>query len=104
MSVKRHNASSRAPEDLLAAQNRVLEMIALGNPLEEVLRELTSLVDRQVPEGRSCICLIDAEGPTLRPAASSRLPPEILREISAMPVGPRCGACGTAAYRGQRVV
>jgi len=104
MSKKRHNAESPAPEDLLAAQHLVLEMIALGSPLEEVLRELASFVDRQATEGMSCICLLDPDGRTLRPVSGSKISPDILSAISPMRAGPRCGACGTEVYRRERVI
>src|SRR6185503_18945026 len=104
MAEETEYAERQAPEDLLAAQNRVLEMIALGSPLEDVLRELALFVDRQAPQGMCSISLLDPDGRTLRRGAAPNLPPGLLRAVMSMPIGPRNGACGTAAYRRQRVV
>src|ERR1700686_4302984 len=104
MSENSQNSGSPAPEDLLAAQNLVLEMIALGSPLEDVLRELALLVDRQEPGGMCSISLLDPGGRTMRRGAAPNFPAGLLQSVTGMPIGPRCGACGTAAYRRKRVV
>jgi two-component system, cell cycle sensor histidine kinase and response regulator CckA len=104
MAEEKQELALQGQEQLLAAQNLVLEMIALGSPLEEVLRALASLIDRQEPDGMCCISLLDPDGRTLRLRAAPRLPEGLIRATYDLTIGPRSGACGTAAYRRERVV
>src|SRR6185436_19453022 len=89
---------------LPAAQNLVLEMIASGARLDGVLRTLAAFIDQRARPGRCCICLVDSDGRTLRVGATSRLPRSFIQAIEKLPIGPQCAACGTAAYRRERVI
>jgi two-component system, cell cycle sensor histidine kinase and response regulator CckA len=95
------NRALRASDELLAAQNLVLEMIGSDAPLDAVLGAVTAFVDQQEPSGRCLILLLDPDGNSLRPAASSKLPRSFTR---ALRVDPRAGACGAAAHRRERVI
>jgi len=94
----------RAPEQLLSAQHLVLEMVASGSPIDDVLRAIASFIDQQQPAGRSCIFLFDTDGRTLRLAVASKLPGSVTCALEGMTIGPKSGACGTAAYRRERVI
>jgi len=94
----------RAPEQLLTAQHLVLEMIASGSPLDDVLRAITSFIDQQEPSGKSCIYLLQEDGRTLRVGGASQLPAWFTRSLEGLTTGPKRGACGTAAYRRERVI
>ena len=88
--------------DLLAAQNLVLEMIASGAPLDQVLRALAAYIDREA--GMCSIFLLDPDGSTLRLAASEKLPRTLVQEIDGFKIAPDAGACGAAVYRRERVI
>jgi two-component system cell cycle sensor histidine kinase/response regulator CckA len=94
----------RAPEQLLTAQHLVLEMIASGSPIDDVLRAITSFIDQQEPAGKSCISLLEPDGRTLRLAVASKLPDSFTRQFEGWTIGPKKGACGTAAFRRERVI
>ena len=64
----------RASDQLLAAQNLVLEMIASGARLDSVLRALAAYIDQQEPAGMCSIFLLDPDGCTLRLGATAKLP------------------------------
>ena len=88
--------------DLLASHNRVHELIAQDAPLEEVLGELVTSVERQDPSVLGSVVLV--EGGTMRPGAAPSLPPDYVAALDGVPIGPEVGGCGTAAWSGQRVI
>jgi len=91
-------------ERILAAQHRVLELLANGRPLDEVLTALVRTVERGSPEGLGSVLLLDDDGKRLRHDAAPDLPEAYNRAIDGLRIGPRVGSCGTAAYRGERVI
>jgi len=91
-------------ELLRAEQGRVLEMIATGVPLEDVLGSLMLLVETQFGGMKCSVLLLDADGRRLRHGAALSLPPAYVRAIDGIEIGPRVGSCGTAAYRKQPVI
>jgi PAS domain S-box-containing protein len=87
-----------------AAQRQVLELIATGSPLADVLSRLVLLVE-QLSEGMLCsVLLLDDDGVSMRHGAAPSLPPDYVRAIDGARVGPRAGSCGTAMHLGKRVV
>lgn len=87
---------------LLAGQTDVLEMIAIGKPLSEVLTALSRLVESQVP-GMLCSVLL-LEGDILRHGAAPSLPADYCTAIDGIRIGPAVGSCGTAAHTRRPVV
>lgn len=84
---------------ILAIQNRVLEMIAKGAPIEQVLNVLTRLIEEQSEQAICSILLLDASGTKLYPAAGASIPESYNQGIaSGVPVGPNRGSCGTTVY------
>jgi PAS domain S-box-containing protein len=88
---------------LLAAQTRVLELISARAPLATVLETLVLLMEAQSPRMLCSILLLDEEG-RLRHGAAPSLPPAYNRAVDGIPIGPRVGSCGTAAYRRETVI
>jgi signal transduction histidine kinase len=87
---------------LLADQTRILEMVATGAPLPEVLDALCRVVESQVP-GLICSVLL-LEGDRLRDGAGPSLPDAYRQGIDGVAIGPEVGSCGTAAYHRRPVV
>jgi len=94
----------RQRELLQNTQNVVLNMVAQGKPLLEVLRELTIQIDQLTPKLYSSIMLMQEDGKHLRPCAGSRLPQAWVQLTDPLLIGPVVGSCGTAAYFGKRVI
>jgi PAS domain S-box-containing protein len=94
-----------APADaFVAGQRDVLERIAGGAPLAEVLVRIVRLVEQQA-DGMLCsILLLDPDHGCVRHGAAPSLPPAFRAAIDGSPIGPAAGSCGTAAYRGEPVV
>ncbi len=87
-------------EALLAGEKRILEMVAKGNSLAQILESLCRLVEEQASNVLTSILLLD--GDRLRHGGAPSLPKT--DAIDGVLVGPSAGSCGTAAYRGEQVI
>jgi PAS domain S-box-containing protein len=83
---------------LREAERRVLEMVASGVPLAEVLTRLVLAIEEQAPPTIASVLLLDASGTRVRHGAAPHLPDGYNRAIEGAPIGPAAGSCGTAAY------
>ena len=97
-------SASVQPGAFDASERDVLERIADGAPLADVLERIVRLVERQAPGMCCSILLLDREQRCVRYGAAPSLPAEFSRAIDGAPIGPAEGSCGTAAYLGERVV
>lgn len=79
-------------------------MIVAGANLTDVLEHLCTEIAAQSPDVMSSVMLMDPDGKRLWPKASQRVSKEWLSAIAPLPIGPRMGSCGTAAFRKQRVI
>src|SRR2546430_6251785 len=91
-------------EGLLAGENRVLEMVAKGDSLSDILEILCLLVEEQSSGVLASILLIDANGKQFLHGGAPHLPQRYTEAIDGAFVGPAVGSCGTAAYRAEQVV
>jgi PAS domain S-box-containing protein len=91
-------------DTFLAGQNQILERIAAGAPLVDVLNSLVQLVEAQSTGMLCSILLLDDDGRRLRHGAASSLPESYIQAIDGLLVGPKAGSCGTAAHLGQTVI
>jgi PAS domain S-box-containing protein len=91
-------------EALLAGENRVLEMVAKGNSLSDILDHLCGLVEELSSDVLASILLMDPNGKQLRHGAAPHLPKTYTEAIDGAFIGPAVGSCGTAAYTGKQVI
>jgi PAS domain S-box-containing protein len=91
-------------EALLAGENRVLEMVAKGDSLPDILDRLCLLVEEQSSGVLASILLIDPNGKQLRHGAAPNLPTAYTEAIDGAFIGPAVGSCGTAAHRAEQVI
>lgn len=89
-------------EALLAAEKRILEMVAKGDSLAQILDTLCRLAEQHAKEVLASILL--AENNRLRHGAAPSLPRDYIAAIDGAPIGPCAGSCGTAAFRGEQVI
>ena len=91
-------------EAFQAGQRQVLEMIATGAPLAEVLTLLVHLIEDQC-EGLVCsVLLLDMDGVHVRVGAAPSLPDEYSERIDGQPIGSRVGSSGTVMQVGQPII
>jgi signal transduction histidine kinase/DNA-binding response OmpR family regulator len=102
--LERQRLARKRVELLQAGQKRVLELVARDATLDEVLREVIRTVEDQAPRMACSVLLMDDDGRRLRHGVAPRLPETYCRAIDGIAVGPRVGACGTAAFLREPVV
>src|SRR6266849_3276153 len=91
-------------EALFAGEKRLLEMIATGVPLEEILNVLCLIIEEYRPGTLASILLLRSDRLHLDSVAGPSLPKGWRQEMEKLPIGPCAGSCGTAAYRGSAVI
>ncbi|UJR83262.1 GAF domain-containing sensor histidine kinase [Sandaracinus amylolyticus] len=87
-----------------SSEQRVLEMIASGAPLADVLTTLLVAIEGHAPGTFGSVLLLDAQGTHLRHGAAPNLPAALVRAIDGSLIGPAHGSCGTSAYRNEPVL
>ena len=88
----------------LESERRVLEAIATGSPLPQLLDLLCRVVEEQSGWALCAVHLLHQDSGHLELAASPSLTPELRDAMARIPVGPLAGSCGAAAWRSQQVV
>ena len=96
--------ATREPAELLEGQNRVLELIARGEPLPKILDSLLGLIQSHCPGMTCSVLLLDRDGIHVRHGAARDLPQSFVRGVDGEPIGPRAGSCGTAAFLREPVI
>jgi len=102
--ILRDISERKKAEALLAAEKRILEMIATGVPLKEILSALCLFIEEQRSGTLGSVLLLNPDGVHLDSVAGPSLPKEWTQQMETLPIGPCAGSCGTAAYRGSQVI
>lgn len=85
-------------ERVKIGEREILEMLAHGKPLAELLMAIVELLEELSAGTIASILLLDDRGEKLRHGAAPHLPEEYNRSIDGALIGPKVGSCGTAAY------
>jgi PAS domain S-box-containing protein len=102
--ILRDITALKKAEALLLGRNTVLEKLAMGAPLLEVLSVLVEISEKNSPGMLSSVLLLDKEKKHLLHEAAPSLPDFYNEAINGLKIGPDVGSCGTAAYTGKRVI
>jgi PAS domain S-box-containing protein len=90
-------------EALLAGEKRILEMVAKGDSLPDILDSICQLVEEHTRNAFTAILLVD--GGRLRHVGKPSLPPAYVEAVDAViTVQPCWGSCGPAAYFARQVI
>lgn len=89
-------------EALLEGEKRVLEMLAKGDSLFQILENLCRLVEEQASGVLASILLL--EGGRLWHGGAPSLPKDYTDAIDGAVIGPSAGSCGAAASTGKQVI
>ncbi len=100
--VTRDVTDRKRAESLLAGEKRILEMVARGDSLPEILNTLCLLVQEQANGALASILLV--QGDRVFRGAAPTLPKAYTDAIDGAQIGPSAGSCGTAAYLGKQVI
>jgi PAS domain S-box-containing protein len=88
---------------VLDLQRVILEAFAAGEPTSAVLETLCLEIERSLGGGKRCTVLFIEDG-KLRHGAAPSMPAGFIAAVDGLAIGPRVGSCGTAAYRGDKVI
>ncbi|GGL93228.1 hypothetical protein GCM10010840_34080 [Deinococcus aerolatus] len=103
LAISRDITPRKRQNDLMASQNRLLEQIATGEPLSEVLLNLSQFIEQQ-SDGLLCaVQRYDARTGKLFVMSAPSLPPAYTAVIDGLSVGPDAGVCGAAVFRREPV-
>jgi len=91
-------------EAQLAGEKRLLEMVASGSPLTDVLTALCTFVEDTVEDCKCGIYLIDWNGPTFGLGAAPSLPATFNDPVEGLIVSPDAGPCAVAALSKTQVI
>ncbi len=82
----------------------VLEKLAQGATLQEMLTTIARGIEEQTDELLCSILLLDTDGKHLTHGAGPSLPDFYNEALDNLAIGPAVGSCGAAAWSGQRVI
>ena len=109
--ARRLDVTTREREDLaksalvIEVERQMLELVAKGASLSEVLDTLTRAIEQLSPESHCTIMLLDEKTRRyLSIASGPSLPPVYLQALERLEIGPDVGACGSAAFRNETIV
>lgn len=88
---------------VLDHQTAVMEQLASGAVLPDVLDSIVFALEELMPASRCSILLLGEAG-TLRHASAPTLPAEYSAAIDGLAPGPLAGSCGTAVHLGEPVI
>jgi signal transduction histidine kinase len=89
---------------LREGQARVLELIARGAPLSDILDKLMLLIESQSGGVLCSVLLLDDDGMTVHPVSGPSLPPDYMAAFEGAQIGPGAGSCGTAMFCNEPVI
>jgi diguanylate cyclase (GGDEF)-like protein len=88
--------------EALHHEKEILEMIALDNPLTQILQDVCDRMERLLDNGSICaIMLYDNETEKLKLAAAPSMEAEFLNEIDHLEIGLGSWSCGVAIQTGR---
>ena len=104
-STPEHDREAREHSSrFIEEERRVLQLVARGASIQEVLDTLTMAIEKMAPGCFCSILLLDEDRRRLRTGAGGSLPREYMRIVDGLEIGPDVGSCGSAAFRNQTVI
>jgi PAS domain S-box-containing protein len=91
-------------ETLLSGEKQLLELVAEGHSMSEILEAICRLVERTASGCYCSVVLIDRSGTRLEHGAAPSLPNTFIRSIIGRPVNTESGPCAMAASLNEQVV
>ncbi|MBS0348841.1 MAG: PAS domain S-box protein [Proteobacteria bacterium] len=91
-------------EDHERLRSQILEMLAGGAALQQVLTVMVTGVERLHPGVRCSIQLLDNEGRRFHKGIGPSLPDFFNASCDGLEIGIGVGSCGTSAFTGERVI
>ncbi len=97
--MSRDITARKKAEQLMQAQARLLELVATGIALDQVLSELILMIEGQADGISGSVMMKSEDGQYLTLVSAPSLSEIYKQRIPRVPIGPEAGSCGTAAWR-----
>src|SRR6185312_11201906 len=104
LSFVRDITERKNARDLLSGEKEVMEMIATGKPLKEILRKIAMNYESVCDDTICSILLQNKEKNMLLHGAGPSLPDSYNNHMNGIPISAEKGSCGTAVFRKERVI
>jgi len=91
-------------ENMLAKKRLILEMIAKGKPIQDILHQIILSSEQLSNQAICSLLLLDKSERYLHIGAAPSLPESFNNAVEGLEIGPAVGSCGTAAYLKKKVV
>jgi PAS domain S-box-containing protein len=104
LGMARLEPSRPAPGAFGSGQWEILERIARGASLSELLHSIVGLVEHQAEAMLCTVLIFDPATNQLRHGAARRFSPDLCAYIDGLIIGPECGSCGSAAFHQKPVI
>ena len=101
---KQQDITERKLGEEAVRRSDVLERLAMGARLTDVLAALIASAEKHDPDSICSVLLLDDDGKRLRLGTAPRQPGFYSDAIDGIEVGPDLGSCGAAAYSAKRVI
>src|SRR5438128_11888425 len=102
--ILRDISDRKRAEALFTGEKRLLEMIATGVAVKEILNAVCLIIEEFRSGTLASVLLLNPDGLHLDCVAGPSLPKGWTQQMENLPIGPCAGSCGTAAYRGSPVI
>lgn len=97
-------SSRKFSEKLQLGENRILNMIATGSPLQDILTSLAKYAETTSVSGNCSVRLFNPEESILSTSVAPSLPSELVTALDHLPISPHNSSCHAAAYRAEPVI
>jgi GAF domain-containing protein len=94
----------KAIEQLETYRGKVLELLAIGAPMEDILKSIVCGIESIEPRLIGSILILNKAGKNLHVGAAPQLPDFYNAAIEGMEIGLGAGSCGTVAFTGKRII
>ena len=102
--VQRDVDDRKQGETLLAGEKRLLEMVAEGHSISEILETLCRLVESTAGGCYCSVLLTDPSGTRVERGAAPSLPASYISSCIGQPISISAGPCAMAAYLNEQVI
>jgi PAS domain S-box-containing protein len=104
VSTRRDQETQERSSRFIEEERRVLELVAKGATVKQVLDALTAAVERMAPNCFCSVLLLDEDGLRLREGSGGGLPRGYMERVDGLAIGADVGSCGSAAFRNQTII
>ncbi len=104
IAIKQDISERKRSQLISTTQSQLLELIATGAPLSEILDNIVFVIEKLNPNSFASILILADDGLHLQLGSAPNLADGYNQAIDGVAIGEGVGSCGTAAWRRERVI